>query len=460
MAGKVLMLVLLVAATASAHTQLSQVNGRSDVVRKFVGAGFKGVTWTQNFPPQYPLWDVKSVDVTCGRGAETQAAGSLAVVAGSEITLTFSHNSLRDDIIADSHKGPCIVYLAKKGEEKTAGWFKIYEDAFSNGLWCTDKLIRNKGDLKVTIPKGVGNGNYVVRSEVIALHEAFDEWPTANVDNGPGAQLYVHCADLVISGGDDKAVSPKVAIPGNDWVSSQRTPGILFNIYNSSPSSYPRIGPVIASFGGQSPATTTSTTSTAPATSSAPATTTTAATTTTKPPTTTNPNPVPSVDNCAVSYQTFWSANNMFGGRIYVKATGGSCKNWKVTYSPSSPVNIYDLWNAQRTSVNNNVHVFEPRFWNANIADGNYAEFGFNAAGDGSAPLSISVNGQVVNVDRITQSALDDSSVLKNDATLGQLFANQTDMKLLGNGVFNGVGAVGASVMVTLFATLVAVFLV
>lgn len=48
--------------------------------------------------------------------------------------------------------------------------------------WCTDKLIKNKGVLDVVVPAALKAGDYIMRSEINALHNG----------NAPGgAQFYI-----------------------------------------------------------------------------------------------------------------------------------------------------------------------------------------------------------------------------------------------------------------------------
>ena len=77
-----------------------------------------------------------------------------------------------------------MVYMAptETGSAGT-GWVKIYEDGYdaSTKQWAVDKLITNKGKHSITIPD-VKAGNYLLRAEIIALHEA---------SNVGGAQFYM-----------------------------------------------------------------------------------------------------------------------------------------------------------------------------------------------------------------------------------------------------------------------------
>ena len=120
-----------------------------------------------------PLKDASSPDLTCGKG-EKKAEAVCDAKAGGKVSLQFGHDNAADDVIAGSHVGPCNVYLAasKNGDKApTDGWFKIYEENYKDGKWCTMRVKDSKGILDVPIPEGVAAGSYVMRAELLALHE-------------------------------------------------------------------------------------------------------------------------------------------------------------------------------------------------------------------------------------------------------------------------------------------------
>jgi len=73
----------------------------------------------------------------------------------------------------------------------------------------------------VTIPENVPSGDYLLRIEHIALHGA------SQVN---GAQFYISCAQITVTGGGSGTPSPLVAFPGAYQASD---PGIKVNIYVS-----------------------------------------------------------------------------------------------------------------------------------------------------------------------------------------------------------------------------------
>jgi len=207
----------------NAHTYLSSVT-------------VDGVQQTNCLRPlgtNSPISSVTSPDMTCGflpKGA-APAAGKCTISAGDTIGLQWNHGSPspNDDIIDGSHKGPCLVYLSK---DNGTSWFKIYENGYNETTqqFCVTWLINKKGYMEATIPYDISPGNYLIRAEIIALHQA---------ENLGGAQPYVDCAELAIT--SNGTVNPSgIPIPG---AYSPTDPGILFNIYASPMAKYVIPGP-------------------------------------------------------------------------------------------------------------------------------------------------------------------------------------------------------------------------
>jgi lytic cellulose monooxygenase (C1-hydroxylating) len=114
----------------------------------------------------------------------------------------------RNEAIGGNHDGPVIVYLSRVSDAKSSpgsNWFKIYQ----NGLvrpdyWGTDDLNANCGKQDLKIPSDIAPGDYLLRTEVIALHVA---------GSAGGAQHYVTCFQLKITG--NGTANPKgVSFPG------------------------------------------------------------------------------------------------------------------------------------------------------------------------------------------------------------------------------------------------------
>ncbi|RPD62199.1 hypothetical protein L226DRAFT_551726 [Lentinus tigrinus ALCF2SS1-7] len=234
--------------------------------------------------PDYdgPIMDVTSNDLICNGGINPYhqpiSTTVINVPAGSQVTAEWHHTlsgadpSDSADPIDPSHKGPVMAYLAKVDNATSLSvtglkWFKIWEDGMdSSQKWGVDRLIANKGKVSFTIPNCIAAGQYLLRVELIALHGA---------SSYPGAQFYMECAQLQITGGGSTqpaTVSFPGAYAGSD-------PGIKINIYQTL-KSYTIPGPSVFSCDGSSaPAPTTTpaaptsvpTTSVPPATTSSPA---------------------------------------------------------------------------------------------------------------------------------------------------------------------------------------------
>ncbi|KAJ2331662.1 hypothetical protein GGI00_003153 [Coemansia sp. RSA 2681] len=163
------------------------------------------------------------------------------VQAGSEFSIVWHHydNTTSDNVISPSHRGPCLVYLGQQQDNPDdIKWFKIYEQGFNKDtdLWCTDVVRNAHGRLSFTLPMDIVDGEYLLRTEIIALHKA---------KNSGGAQFFPNCVQLSITGSNKKFRCPRpkyVSIPG---VYSSTDPGILYNVYNDKGANYIIPGPPV-----------------------------------------------------------------------------------------------------------------------------------------------------------------------------------------------------------------------
>lgn len=85
--------------------------------------------------------------------------------------------------------------------------------------------------VSVSIPDCIEDGEYLLRAEHIALHSA---------QSVGGAQFYLSCAQVSISGGSGSASPELVSIPG---VYDASDPGIQVNLYYPVPTNYQPPGP-------------------------------------------------------------------------------------------------------------------------------------------------------------------------------------------------------------------------
>jgi hypothetical protein len=102
------------------------------------------------------------------------------------------------------------------------GWFKIWDEGYDSkaSQWCTEKLIKNNGFLSVKVPGDLAGGYYLVRPELLSLHES-DKSP-------PNPQFYVGCAQIFLNSPATSKPQKTVKIPGYITASD---PSVLFNIY-------------------------------------------------------------------------------------------------------------------------------------------------------------------------------------------------------------------------------------
>lgn len=116
--------------------------------------------------------------------------------------------------------GPCETV-----DKASLSWFKIDESGLISpspqpGTWASDVMIKNNNSWTVAIPSDIAAGNYVLRHETIALHQAQSEG---------GAQSYPQCVNLQISGGGSATPAGVVAAD----LYSTEDPGIKINIYTT-----------------------------------------------------------------------------------------------------------------------------------------------------------------------------------------------------------------------------------
>ncbi|EPS36316.1 hypothetical protein H072_10176 [Dactylellina haptotyla CBS 200.50] len=176
-----------------------------------------------------PLQDVSDNQMRCYHQA-IPVTSTASVSAGS--TVSFSVNSVI------GHPGGLMFYMAKVPSGKTINsfdgsgnvWFKIYQDAptyDSNGTphWAT----LGATSVSVKIPSCIPAGDYLLRVEFIAVHGS---------STLGGAQFYISCAQVKVTGGGSKNPTGLVSFPG---AYSATDPGILYNLYNWPQVIYPSI---------------------------------------------------------------------------------------------------------------------------------------------------------------------------------------------------------------------------
>lgn len=162
-------------------------------------------------------------NIICHKGA-TPGQTSITVAAGGSVQVQW-------DRWPDSHHGPVIDYLANCNgnctavDKTTLKFNKIAEKGLISwdsmpGYWATDELLAADKTWTVQVPQSIAPGNYVLRHELIGLHEG-------NRDNG--AQNYPQCINLRITGsGTDSLATGTVGTA----LYTPTDPGIKADIYS------------------------------------------------------------------------------------------------------------------------------------------------------------------------------------------------------------------------------------
>lgn len=247
-----LLVPLLLASYASAHGFVHQftVNGQNFTSPRPSDQRSSQPSSIRQVASQDPVQGAQNPEMNCGKSPTFPASDSAKVQAGD--TLAFDWRAA--DLGIWPHKwGPVITYLADCGDggcenfdSTKARWFKIEQKAFKPGpvkdetganfeWWVNDSTLGKP--LTVRIPPSVAPGNYLMRHEIIALH---------NGGSFRGAEFYPSCAQLSISGsGSSKPSSDElVSFPG---AYDDNDKGIKVDVFSGlRPEDYVFPGPPLA----------------------------------------------------------------------------------------------------------------------------------------------------------------------------------------------------------------------
>ncbi|KAF8972277.1 cellulose-growth-specific protein [Flammula alnicola] len=171
-----------------------------------------------------PILSVSASIFSCNDNGQASAAQlSATVPAGTSITAKWSQWT--------HAQGPVTVYMAKcpgsctSANSNTLKWFKIAETGLisgtvGNGQWGTG-IVQNTLAYTTTIPAALAAGEYLIRHELLAIHQA----------NTP--QFYPECGQLIVTGGQGQTPSASylVSFPGAYNASD---PSININIYDAA----------------------------------------------------------------------------------------------------------------------------------------------------------------------------------------------------------------------------------
>ncbi|KAK0730303.1 glycoside hydrolase [Lasiosphaeris hirsuta] len=182
-------------------------------------------TIQRQWPDYNPTLTVSDPKIRCNGGQSAPLSAS--VKAGENVTAVWKQWT--------HQQGPVMVWMFKCDGEFAScsgdgkGWFKIDEMGMWGGVldsnnWGTAIVVKNL-KWSSAIPSNIAPGNYIIRHELLALHQA----------NTP--QFYAECAQLVVTG-DGTATPPAdflYPIPG---YAPQSDPGITVDIYMGKETTY------------------------------------------------------------------------------------------------------------------------------------------------------------------------------------------------------------------------------
>ncbi|KAK7704066.1 hypothetical protein SLS57_010655 [Botryosphaeria dothidea] len=221
--------ILATASVVSAHATFQEL---------WVGTEDKEGTCARLPQSNSPVTDVTSNDIRCN-ASPSAASTTCSVAAGDSLTVEMhqqpNDRSCDNEAIGGNHFGPVMIYMSKVADATAnvgdGDWFKVAQDTYNGteASWGTEILNANCGKRAFTVPKTLAAGDYLVRSEALALHSASGEG---------GAQFYMTCFQVKVTGGGS-ATPTGVKFPGAYKASD---PGILINIYQT-PLTYTAPGP-------------------------------------------------------------------------------------------------------------------------------------------------------------------------------------------------------------------------
>ncbi|KAF2193114.1 lytic polysaccharide monooxygenase [Zopfia rhizophila CBS 207.26] len=228
----VLLVLTSTLSPALAHWNYDEliVNGQ------IVGEPYQYIRRTLN--SNSPIENVQSIDMRCNTGgASGKNTQTYTVKAGDELGFAINESF--------GHPGPQQVYLSKApgtaaDYDGSGGWAKIYSLTTST---INDKGLQWAGDgmksFRFNLPSSTPPGEYLLRAEGLALHGAGTKG---------GAQFYIGCAQINVTGSGNGSPGPLVKFPG---AYAGEEPGILIGIYWPTPTNYTVPGPALWPAGTQ-----------------------------------------------------------------------------------------------------------------------------------------------------------------------------------------------------------------
>ncbi|KAF1839309.1 endoglucanase B [Decorospora gaudefroyi] len=190
-----------------------------------------------------PVKDLNSIDMRCNVLGDIPAHNTIKVNPGDNLTFDWHHEIRNDtdDIIAESHHGPSLIYISPDPPTQNSFVKLWHQGKFQTnpfpqpGKWSTTADIKKHfGHMHVRIPAGLKAGPYLIRAEMIGLHEG----EVSYLENARrGAQFYPDCVQIEVMGDGDVELPSGVGFPG---AYSYEDPGVVHNIYCSTETRKPK----------------------------------------------------------------------------------------------------------------------------------------------------------------------------------------------------------------------------
>jgi len=182
-----------------------------------------------------PIYSASDSLNKCNKPGTGPAAKTIPIKAGDTITAKWKQWTHME--------GPVLVYMARVNGNSFSSsdgngkvWFKIahtglVSGTINKGVWGAGQVLTSmKYDAK--IPASLAPGKYLIRHEVIAMHQA------------KAPQFYMQCAQLEVSGSGS-------AVPSGNYLASfpgtynQNDPSINVDVYTATTASYSPPGPPV-----------------------------------------------------------------------------------------------------------------------------------------------------------------------------------------------------------------------
>ncbi|RDW84507.1 hypothetical protein BP6252_02097 [Coleophoma cylindrospora] len=156
-------------------------------------------------PSNSPVTNVSSDDIACNVNGQNVPSGVSTATAAAGANFTVQWDS-------SSHPGPIQHFLFGPVTNASlatgvGSWVKIDEWDETNGTFASNIMEANGMTYSFNLPTNIANGDYLLRSEMLALHGS---------QTLGGGQFYIGCAQITITGGvDGESCSPDIQLPGS-----------------------------------------------------------------------------------------------------------------------------------------------------------------------------------------------------------------------------------------------------